>query len=158
MPAADYTKSYEDLSKWSSESFATITAAVDKLQSDFDRRPDEGGRRSKDSTTRIVDRKNFKEKVNKFEGKGGELEVKSYIFSLKMFLCEVRRFLELLKFLEKRDAEVDLKLVKELEDKGWDVADMNSQLYQILCDCALPKSTAQQKLMALEGRESIRGM
>ena len=141
----EMTKSHDDLSKRSSESFAKITAAVDKLRGDFDHRPmyaDEGGRRSKDWTTRIVDRKNFKEKVNKFEGKGGELEVKSYIFSLKMFLCEDRRFLEMLKLLEKRDAEVDLKLVKELQDKGWDVTDMNSQLYQILCDCALPKSTA----------------
>ena len=34
---------------------------------------------------------------------------------------------------------------------------MNPKLYQILCDCSLPKSTAQQELMALEGRDSIRG-
>ena len=64
----------------------------------------------------------------------------------------------MLKLLEKRDAEVDMKFVKELEAKGWDVADMNSQPYQILCDCSSPKSTAQQKLMALEGRDNIRGM
>ena len=84
--------------------------------------------------------------------------MKSYIFSLKMFLCEDRQFLELLKMLEKRDKEVDAKLIKELNAKGWDVADMNSQLYQILCDCAVPKSSAQQKLMALEGRDEIRGL
>ena len=75
-----------------------------------------------------------------------------------MFLCEDKRFLELPKVLEKRDAEVDMKFVKELEAKGCNVANLNSQLYQVLCDCSLPKSTAQQKLMALEGRDNIRGM
>ena len=100
-----------------------------RVRSDLDRRPvyaDESGRRSKDSTTRTVDCKNFKGKVNKFEGEAGELEVKSYIFSLKMFLCEDKRFLQLLKFSEKRDAEVDLKFIKELEDKGCDVGDISN--------------------------------
>ena len=45
--------------------------------------------------------------------------------------------------LAKRNKEVDMKLVQELEAKGWGVADLNSQLYQILCDCAVAKSMAQ---------------
>ena len=81
--------------------------------------------------------------------------MKSHIFSLKMFLCEERRLLELLKLLEKRDKEVSAELIQELKDKGWDVVDMSSQLYEILCVCAVPKSSAQQKLMALECRENI---
>ena len=61
------------------------------------------------------------------------------------------------KLPEKRDLEVDNQFVDKLTDKGWHAADMKSQLYQILCGCALPKSTAQQKLMALEGRENTEG-
>ena len=49
-------------------------------------------------------------------------------------------------------------MMKKLADEGWGIANLNSQLYQILCDCAVPKSAAQQKLMALEGREGIRGL
>ena len=74
-----------------------------------------------------------------------------------MFSWEDRRFLELLKLLEKRDSKVDVKFVKELEDRGWNLADVNSQLYQIWCGCSLSKSTAQQKFMAFEGRKNIRG-
>ena len=51
-----------------------------------------------------------------------------------MFLCEDKRFLEFLELLVKRDAEVTLKFIKELEVKGWDAAGMNTQLYQILID------------------------
>ena len=41
-----------------------MSGKVVKLQTDLDRRPvyaDDGGRMSKDSTARIVDRKDFKE-------------------------------------------------------------------------------------------------
>ena len=43
-------------------------------------------RRAKDR--RIVDRKNFREKVNKLEGKGGEVEVKAYVFPLKVIFAD----------------------------------------------------------------------
>ena len=77
---------------------------------------------------------------------------------MKLLLTDDGKILELLKALEKRDKEVEAAYVKELADKGWVIADLNSQLCQILCDCAVPKSAAQQKLLALEGREEIRGL
>ena len=158
--SAQSLTTYADLTKWVEGRFTEVSEGMDKLRADFDKRPVYAGedRRPKDTSSRIVDRKNFKEKVNRFEGKGGELEVKSFIFSLKMFLTDDRKFLEILKALEKRDQEVDGAYVKELAEKGYNISDLNSQLYQILCDCAVPKSTAQQKLMALEGREEIRGL
>ena len=53
--------------------------SVTKLREDWEKRPVYAGedRRPKDHSTRIVARKNFKEKVNRFEGKGGKLEVKA---------------------------------------------------------------------------------
>ena len=39
-----------------------------------------------------------------------------------------------------------------------DIAEMNVQIYQILCDSYMPKTPAHNKLMALERREKVRGL
>ena len=72
---------YTILTTWVEGRLNEVTDGVDKLRVDLEKRPVHAGedRRPKDSSSRIVDRRNFKEKVNRFEGKGGELEVKSFI-------------------------------------------------------------------------------
>ena len=98
---------------------------------------------------------------------GGESEMRSFVFSLRMFLSEDKRYLELMDVLENLDEELEESIVEKLKEtngvrdgvEGFpDIEDMNVQLYQILCDSAIPKTPAHNKIMALERREAVRGL
>ena len=91
--------------------------------------------------------------------------MRAFAFSLRMFLSEDKKYISLLDALEKLAEEIDEDCVAKLEksvDEGGggfdDIADLNSQLYMVLCDAAVPRSPAHNKLMALERRVTVRGL
>ena len=137
----------------------TLTKELDAARKESALGSGKGKGKGEDAwSKRIIDRKNFKEKVMKLEGRGGEPEMRAFSFSLRMFLSEDKSYLKLMDALEKLDDEVTDETVAELTKEFPELADMNAQLYMILCDASIPRSPAHNKLMALERRESIRGL
>ena len=73
----------------------TLTKELDAARKESALGSGKGKGKGEDAwSKRIIDRKNFKEKVMKLEGRGGEPEMRAFSFSLRMFLSEDKSYLD----------------------------------------------------------------
>ena len=83
-------------------------------------------RGNRDSSKRIIDRNKLKEKVTRIDVKGGESEMRAFVFSLRDNVSKDLRYISLMDALRKHDDdEIDEEAIPTPENTA------NTQLYMI---------------------------
>ena len=139
-----------------------VTENIGLNDDKFKKIDEQSAKGANDRKGRNVDRKTFHSSISKFSGSEGEPEIRGVAFELRQFLSKDDHYLEMMAWIEGIDGEFTKEIAeaKKSEMEGvWQFEEMDQQFYQVLVATAVAKSTAANKLMALEKRSGIpRGM
>ena len=112
-----------------------LGSTFDRAASEF--APTKVSEAEKELAKNVWDRKGFDKRISKYTNEKGPQEFKDWCFQLRRLVKSDPNFQDVLQHLEEMKDEVSEESLQKLKnEKGWEVAKMNEQLYGIMAEAS----------------------